>query len=152
MILLIILIKLLVSILTIRRTPKSEDKMIDARELRIGNLVKGDETKEGRFEFIGVNNIHLTDFMSPIPLTIDWLNSFSFIRQGARNMWVNGLVSVVWESHINVPGEVADIRFYLGFKDMGNVIYHTQIECPYVHTLQNAFALTGEELELKQDK
>jgi hypothetical protein len=133
-----------------------------ANEFRIGNLVF--YINGGLFEVIGIHQFGLdveddieTTYMeyenfNPIPLTEEWLLRFGFKRQGNRNMWVKGKVCVVLENYRDLSGKLTGEKFYIGFKDLGNVIFHTTFECPYVHTLQNAFALTGEELTLEGDE
>jgi len=84
--------------------------------------------------------------LAPIPLSIDMLDKMLFTRQGKRNMWVKDKVCVVLEDYPDSRGNSTGEKFYIGFKDLGNVIYHSQFECPSVHFLQNAFALCGKQL------
>lgn len=84
--------------------------------------------------------------LAPIPLTIDLLELMNFKRLGSRKMWVNDKVCVVLMDYLDLRGNSTGEKFYVGYKDLSNVIYHTQFECPSVHFLQNAFALTGKQL------
>jgi hypothetical protein len=133
-----------------------------ASDLRIDNLLRDKVTKtELRVIKLTEQDIvtHVIDRsmyplkdgwgIEPIPLTEKWLLDFGFSQQGKRPMWVKGKVCVVLASYPNLKGYLTDKKFYIGFKDLGNVIFHTTIECEHVHTLQNAAALTGEELKLK---
>lgn len=142
--------------------------MIDVKDLRIGNYVKYNgftcvvhsikqkESRDDNFndkDFVllaldGIIGVTINN-VEPIPLTEQWLIDFDFIRQGNRKMWVKGNVCVVLEDYPDLRGNSTGEKFYIGFKDLGNVIYHTQFEVPFVHTLQNAYALTGEELTKK---
>lgn len=144
--------------------------MIKSSDLRIGNFIGadlsidsenlftvmevGEDMKciEGCFSIDSYNYKNNTTgywnigYFEPIPLTEQWLIDFDFIRQGNRKMWVKGNVCVILEDYPDLRGNSTGEKFYIGFKDLGNVIYHTQFEVPFVHTLQNAYALTGEEL------
>lgn len=81
----------------------------------------------------------------PIPLTPEWLERLGLIRQVDRKIWIKGKCAIVWYdgSTFNPAG------YYLAFKDMGNVLYHTQCTVDYVHQVQNGFAVAGEELKDK---
>jgi hypothetical protein len=147
-----------------------------ANELRIGNLIKGiyhdyddgiDEEIENEtickvvtldvsgsgdypiYVYSDEDIEHFSEFQ-PIPLTEEWLFKFDFKQQGNRKMWVKGRLCVVYESYLDLSNNPTPKAFYIGFKDLGNVVFHTTLKVDYVHTLQNAFALTGEELTLKQ--
>ena len=86
-----------------------------------------------------------------IPLTIDWIERFGFIRQGNRKMWVKEGICVILAAYPNLKGEIEGEKFFIGFKDMGGVIYHTQFEIPYVNDLQNGYAISGKQLEEKDE-
>lgn len=124
-----------------------------ATELQIGNLVYHPLTRETA----KINQANLCDFangfifIEAIPLTEEWLVKLGFKQQGKRKMWVRGKVCVVLESYFDIAGNATPEAFYLGFKDLGNVVFHTTLKVESVHTLQNAFALTGEELILKSE-
>lgn len=86
-----------------------------------------------------------SDFQG-IPLTEEWLTKLGFKQQGQRKMWIKDRVCVVLESYTDLSGKPTPEAFYIGFKDLGNVLFHTTLKVECVHELQNAFALTGEEL------
>jgi len=89
--------------------------------------------------------------VKPIVLTEDWLDKFDFVRQGKRDMWVKDKVCVVKKEYPMGPGNViTGVAFYIGYKDMGNSVYHTQFAVGHLHLLQNGYALTGNELRLKE--
>lgn len=131
---------------------------MNAQELRIGNYIE--ELCFDRKEIVqveslengneGIINNARAGFYLPIQLTEDWLLNFNFVRQGNREMWVKGKICVVLMDYPNIRGASNGNRFYIGYKDIGNVIYHTQFEVPHVHTLQNAYALSGQELILNK--
>ena len=140
-----------------------------ASDLRIGNLVEyngitfqvysiqsPEPMQDERFSdkylvtLSGDGLITVTiDEIKPITLTEEWLAKFSLSQQGKRPMWVKGKVCVVLARYLDLKGYLTDKKFYIGFKDLGNVIFHTTIECEHVHTLQNAVALIGEELTIR---
>lgn len=138
---------------------------LQARELRIGNWVLAisrwnDGNKHWTYEQITDLSDSLEAFnhtangidgncnneIKPILLTEDILLKCEFKQLAQRHMWVKGKVCVVFMDYPDLRGKSTGEKFYVGFKDMGNVIYHTQFEIPYLHSLQNAYALTGEEL------
>lgn len=127
---------------------------MDAKELRIGNHVKA----INRIEEIGVSTFqNLEDFIEndiykPIPLTEEWLEKFGFERysnQAYKSLkWTlddTGFVSdwfYLKRTHINTNGIFTVEAFKFGSKLR---------RLDYVHQLQNLyFALTGEELEIKE--
>ena len=127
---------------------------MNAKELRIGNYVKFDNHEDEYYEVSGLDISELSDESidldaSPIPLTEEWLLKFGFKQQGNRKMWVKGRLCVVYESYLDLSNEPTPEAFYIGFKDLGNVVFHTTLKVDYVHTLQNAYFLTGEELIIK---
>lgn len=91
-----------------------------------------------------------SSLLEPIPLTDEWLKRLGLKRLGNRNMWIKDNICVVLESHNDLGGNPTKERFYIGFKDLSNVLYHTTIPCDHVHTLQNAFTLTGGKLVLDE--
>ena len=123
---------------------------MEAKNLRIGNFVKdrgnkiirvdfmeyqeiGYSVKFGQRMFLCKEEVHpmteYTDYANPIILDEKWLSDFGFNKNEDMGGWFK-----------------EDIVFYKGFiTDM----QRHKIE--YVHELQNLFfALTGNELELKQ--
>lgn len=132
--------------------------MIQARELRIGNLVeKSLKSGNGRANNATLNttdllHIYLGDGSfnyASIPLTEEWLLKFGFEKKESTtcNLWHIGinqithdyLFDLTWLINpelINAP----NAPFY---RNGGHIIY-------YVHQLQNLyFALTNEELTIK---
>jgi hypothetical protein len=121
-----------------------------ANELRIGNIIKGIgvniewvvEGFEGDCIYSGDGWRYLSYF-EPIPLTEDWLLRFGFLRD------------TKYDFELKVNG----VLFY-GMCDNSQPINtgicilnlpESNINIKHVHQLQNLyFALTGEELTLKQ--
>jgi hypothetical protein len=116
-------------------------------ELRIGNYVKGalgelcvvtQISSSINSELVGYKEIH--NLMSwgqngqqPIPLTEEWLLKLGFL---GKELITDNLIFVKLSNSIYVKG-------------MSGAIHAKSVE--YVHQLQNLyFALTGEELTLKQ--
>lgn len=136
--------------------------MIQAHELRIGNLVNIEATTH-RIE--SIDRWRITSYwmkrqkkqgsklstykvydealyrrslseVKPIPLTEEWLLKFGFVKVNDNMYRLNGYSVIYWN---NGWHEFA----YNGFI-ISNI-------CRYVHTLQNLyFCLTGEELKLKE--
>ena len=106
-----------------------------ANELRIGNYVNW---IDGKIQEITGKDIHwkekndnteLSPFdFAPIPLTEEWLLKFGF-RESNKYLF----------------------KYKLGLKKRGDNYFYDNISIKHVHQLQNLyFALTGEELTLKQ--
>jgi len=119
--------------------------------LRIGYLVLEDDTLQvGQVDLviIGIIERELNHTYKPIPLTEEWLVKFGFIRQGSRNMWVKDKLCIDLKELPNIRGEFIE-GWYIGLKDLGNVLFHSFMKIEHVHQLQNLFyCLTGEELKL----
>jgi hypothetical protein len=127
--------------------------LISANELRVGNLYDDN----GQFKKASPSTIEEVwnaprSWCKAIPLTEEWLLKFGLKQQGNRKMWTKDRVCVVLEAYTDLSGKPTPEAFYIGFKDLGNVLFHTTLKVEYVHTLQNAFALTGEELTIKQQE
>jgi len=114
---------------------------MDARELRIGNLIKfGDRIAPVSIieMFEGTNAINELnqDMIDPVPLTEERLKKFGFIK--GVGIW----------SHVK--------NIHLGLTRDGYYLEHhttfiPDVEFKYAHQLQNLFhTLTGKELELKE--
>lgn len=119
-----------------------------AAELRIGNWVEiKDQVVRTFAQTEGVGSLQdvagqlwSIEELKPIPLTEEWLERFGFNK-----------VSHIWEFWKNSGWDLRQHKledkwwlFYMG-QDLDCV------RIDYVHQLQNLyFALTGEELELKQ--
>jgi hypothetical protein len=126
-------------------------------ELRIGNFIEtyriGGFFKEHQiakgFEIDDYDGESL-DVVRPIQLTEEWLLKFGFIRQGGRNMWVKDKLCIELKELPNIRGEFIQ-GWYIGLKDLGNVLFHSFMKIESVHQLQNLIhALTGEELTIKE--
>ena len=122
--------------------------MIQANELRIGNLVNS--KNDGIISItniseksVAVSEAHCynhipVEFISPIPLTEEWLLKFGFKKRKNRHLfhWENKIVISEYKDEFEnffYPKTGYDIRF--------------SNEIKYVHQLQNLyFALTGAEL------
>lgn len=130
---------------------------MDATELRIGNLVKDEYDK--RVKPIETGMLSNWDVLErdyggykPIPLTEEWLGRLGFIRQGSRNMWVKDKLCIDLKELPNIRGEFIE-GWYIGLKDLGNVLFHSFMKIKHVHQLQNLyFALKNEELTLTNHK
>ncbi len=132
-----------------------------ANELRVGNYVQTDNSTPPHYIDIitvdsildlgkyggKINNNHDSwdwdlENIHPIPLTEEWLLKFGFEKLliGDGNEYLIDVNGLGWS--INIKSK------YVGFDYLEN----TEIaKCLYVHQLQNLyFALTGEELQLKE--
>ena len=111
--------------------------MIRSNELRIGNYVYDvyDHINRqiDRHDFINTKQ-----HFNPVPLTEEWL-----IRFGFRNRKSNTSISY----SLKVNERNVDVYIKNGEWRIGSKII---LMMPYVHTLQNFFALVGEELTIKE--
>jgi|DEB0MinimDraft_10_1074344.scaffolds.fasta_scaffold104598_1 hypothetical protein len=121
-----------------------------ATELRIGNWVRIKDvptTNEWQVESIGNlqqvgGQLWSIEELEPIPLTEEWLQRFGFKFDGYCSFW---------KSDIELTKDVGD-NHYSVFNVHGNGLHRDGI-IQYVHALQNLyFALTGEELTIKEPK
>jgi hypothetical protein len=129
--------------------------MMEARELRIGNLVyfpnneiveiygvsKDIVIKNNGCDFFPISVIDV----KPIPLTEQWLLKFGF---EVNEFHKNYKIKVDYYHH--------SIKFYenewVYSNDVSDASCHTIASVNYVHQLQNIyFALTNEELTIKND-
>jgi hypothetical protein len=63
-------------------------------------------------------------------------------------MWVKDKLCIELKELPNIRGEFIE-GWYIGLKDLGNVLFHSFMKIEHVHQLQNLyFALKGEELTL----
>lgn len=111
---------------------------MEARELRIGNLVLFEPFKGSGFEIISVQELPFKkrNVVEPIPLTEDWLVKFGF-ENLYDTRWQNYSVDLFGDSE----------GYWLLSEERTN--WPKPIK--YVHQLQNLyFALTGKELEINQ--
>lgn len=129
-----------------------------ARQLRIGNLMLDDGGLPVELDSIEKswdehNNTYYMFYDSrmsenlspePIPITSDWLLKFGFERIDH----IGGYS--FWSTKRKKNSRHSGITIYSSYTTVGNnsMVKH----CEYVHQLQNLyFALTGEELELKEE-
>lgn len=125
--------------------------MIDAKELRIGNLVEhsGKIVRVGNIAEVGINfngNVweQSTNKIQPIPLTEEWLLKFGFKYNGWN--WEFNQFKFHAQGK-NDKGEFYNTEFYIQSKKEWILISFT---IDFVHQLQNLyFALTGTELTIK---
>jgi hypothetical protein len=108
-----------------------------ANELRIGNLVEyGNDIEQITIHHLfGVMH---GDDVKPIPLTEEWLFKFWF-RYNDGLFIKENLVVFIYDGYCKVV--------------FGSLTFVDGVKIKHVHQLQNLyFALTGEELTLKQDE
>lgn len=119
---------------------------MNAKELRIGNITKQgvvveiNRSDKDSFRVWDVVNLKSSynNNVEPIPLTEEWLIKFGFSKESPDN-----------EDDFNY-WELKDVEF-TDYEDGDFEINQTGFVFKYVHQLQNLyFALTGEELELKE--
>ena len=126
--------------------------MVKSNELRLGNYIQdrggkalridfmehvqeGYDTKLGQLMHLEGQEVHpmteYTDYANPIPLTEEWLLRLGFeLEEG----WY-------WKSSLRLFN-IRGLYFRANFPIKADILY--------VHSLQNLyFALTGEELEIK---
>ena len=125
-----------------------------ANELRIGNWVKlkdSDPIENYQISQIyerGVNSGSvgmLYDIIEPIPLTEEWLEQFGFDKDGFKQCeFTNWGIKVKKDQHaISEHNWIVFHGFMNQFSEIASL--------KHVHHLQNLyFALTGEELEIKE--
>lgn len=114
---------------------------MEARELRIGNLVE----YMGKIQSVTSEIIRECELNNattwPITLTEEWIFKLGFTQDvDIRSVkWIYKEVSMRWNMSIRVKDKIT-----------WSMDMFTQIELEYVHQLQNLyFALTGNELILK---
>jgi hypothetical protein len=123
--------------------------MINANELRIGDWV----IEKGNIKQVySISNHNAKDYskIEPIPLTIDWLANFGFLKSNLKRHCYINLYYRIWLNDNRLLGakykrfyisHISENRFSL---DVGGRKY---IDIKYVHQLQNIyFSLTGNEL------
>lgn len=132
------------------------ENQLKRQELRLGNLIEhgGEVYSISAYsdDMVSLDNENTTGFtaiknIKPIPLTEDWLGKFGFENGGYDLLfWEKGNIEICG-SYIDGNGGFAWNWYDSNLLD-GK---HNQIEVQYVHQLQNlVFALTGEELSIKQ--
>lgn len=90
--------------------------------------------KDGMFSDVNIEDI------KPIALTEKWLKKFGFVKTGS--MWHHNY----YENFILTESENGFI-FYFGGTPQGSIMNNV---IKYVHRLQNAFILTGNELTIQE--
>jgi hypothetical protein len=123
---------------------------MDARELRIGNYLMQGEVVSINLDRVftqheGIMYTALTpEEFIPIPLSEDWLFKFGF-EKAERNYYTKQFNS---DQRIMIKMHEERSHVMLRSDDLSLGIYGLD----YVHKLQNLyFALTGEELTIKND-
>lgn len=125
-----------------------------ASELRIGNYVLLDD--KGVYQIDSGHDIEEIDsfpFDNPycqgVPLTEQWLKDFGFKPRGAGFLInTNRITALRLDSTSFILDE--NTRFYVTLHHGKDIVHSKKIK--YVHQLQNLyFALTGEELKLKNE-
>lgn len=151
--------------------------MINARELRIGNLVtvendyeniQGVQTRIAKCCLLGVNKGVWQEYkdIKPIPLTEEWLIKFGFdcFDGGIITSYsidVTGITMAKSEVISLTPNNDRNGYWYVYFRQgdtKERELFHThdlvllQRKLEYVHQLQNLFfALTGKELTINNN-
>ena len=125
-----------------------------ANELRIRNWVNVTDKDYQVTQILerGVNCGHIGaiyDLVKPIPLTEDWLTRFGFEKNENGEPQIDACEGTALSISI---GETP-YKYSAWLCVKGNFQYWQMSTCEFVHELQNFyFALTGEELELKETK
>jgi hypothetical protein len=129
--------------------------MIQANELRIGNLVNYSDDNlncvikcilEFGLDVETSEEVFYTEYdrFSPIPLTEEWLLKFGFEKIKDKQVY---FIAFNGRWHFLDLSEI-EPRYKMGYENDGKI----QIPIYFVHQLQNLyFALTGEELTLKTE-
>ena len=130
--------------------------MIEAKELRIGNLVNYEQKthriigiNQTECESIWVNSkthldvyTHKYSQTEPIPITEEWLLKFGFTEYADYYIYLHDFQN----QSIIVKFFAGSWVFYQGFLNDFNELTGVK----YIHQLQNLyFALTGQQLEIK---
>lgn len=109
-------------------------------ELRIGNYITQPNGDNSVFRLEAEDeevNTYPIEYISPIPLTEDWLVKFGFIDD-----------QISFELNGFMLGWYRNDEFY--YLPTNQITVRNKIQIKYVHQLQNLyFALTGEELTIK---
>jgi hypothetical protein len=118
--------------------------MIEAKDLRIGNLVKESKfSSRGRalqeYFQVDITDFKYSQFLEPIPLTEEWLKKFGFENHSPYFVHPEFDYQVRMQSNGDIIAFHEQLSEFYGF------------EIKYVHILQNFFhSVKGEELKLKQ--
>jgi hypothetical protein len=120
-----------------------------ANELRIGNYVyfHGD-VEEINIDHFNIFNILKDGILLPIPLTEEWLLKFGFEKV---NNELTNIAPLNLPCTFNLPN--TPFSFCQGKLILTTSTGDFCVNTEYVHQLQNLyFALTGEDLKLKEDE
>ena len=131
------------------------------RQLRYGNFVMTGKVESVAFEICasGITHDSLSrdivaghcewSHVEPIPLTEEWLVKFGFVETvSASGLFYNVNIGVEKDGG-GWSWSFRQVHIELGKRT--STFYHHILQIQYVHQLQNLyFALTGEELTLKQ--
>lgn len=145
------------------------DKIINLQELRIGNCLFYEgkivyvtklsfDIREEYEKMIGFcyldsfaheyygSTAQGIDKVRQIPLTAEWLQKFGFVESKSYDSKQRNFKKEGFDQLADYGGQII-ILPEVGFASLSCGYYENQIDCPYVHRLQNLyFALTGEEL------
>jgi hypothetical protein len=114
--------------------------MIDPKELRIGNFIYCNTTHR----IVEVQWVH-ADFkkLDPIPLTEDWLIKFGFEKKDSGYVKEGfNTIADYGSQHVSLHEGGAQLEF--GY-------YENQLDCSFVHSLQNLYyAIMGEDLTIRE--
>jgi hypothetical protein len=120
---------------------------MQANELRIGNLLYNNNvlvTIDARSIFDIWDDKGLKEY-KPIPLTEEWLLKFGFSKRAVLSSVLYDMKNPRFSIYLNPPIDKSNKWNILGIEKNINI--------QYVHQLQNLyFALTGEELTIKQQE
>lgn len=118
--------------------------MLDIRELRIGNWINDSHCVVGIYlDMIETTEDAemLLECIEPVPLTEEWLLTFGFVEN-------NGFFSSNLSTDYYVDYCIKSNTWELYLAEYTGIF---MLDITYVHQLQNLyFALTGEELEIKE--
>ena len=133
--------------------------MIEAKELRIGNMVEDANTDTVEIEGIHYIDVHdykvlignylrYMNYIKPIPLTEEWLVKFGF--KHSNREWFELDNMSLCEGVLNVGLKQNLCTLSIEGNESIEVMLCKQML--FVHSLQNLyFALTNEELTIKED-
>lgn len=124
--------------------------MIQANELRIGNLVYKVGDTSGDIYVADHITILMAHNYIPIPLRPEWLERAGFVNRYSKDSW-----NICYEFILSDRSGILQVKS--GFLDENKVEdFHIAqndsfiANAKYVHQLQNlVFALTGKEIEFK---
>lgn len=141
--------------------------MIHAKEIRIGNVIWASNSftpgPEDFYEIIvaSINDIdkvvrdsqengYSFDMLYGVPLTPEWLTKFGFVESNSYTENVRRFRKDNFTQLADYGGQMIVLPEG-GFAYLSCGYYENEIDCAYVHQLQNLyFALTGEELTIKE--